>query len=296
MTASTSAYVTAATAAAAAATPSAAEAVQGVSRPTSPVGVADVINSTKESLMGSASAATATATALAAAKSPQRDETAATSAPKELQDRRKSMSWKTFNLKRQLSKVNMKIGSSLNVNTELDAIRNSSAIFYTPKESSPEAATATATAEEIAAEALECREEDVGLATATAMLNCDTVETPATAATSTAMTTATPKRVDFEEPPESGERPNNLPLSETQQGQLGQGQPPLKPTRQKFKEKSRDQRLLSVPNIKYQPREQRSGAIGIAAGVGRANKNDVSPLMSGSLTKKIRKYACVKEF
>ncbi|XP_030568944.1 syntaxin-binding protein 5, partial [Drosophila novamexicana] len=283
LTASTSAYVTAATAAAAAATPSAAEAVQGVSRPTSPVGVADVINSTKESLMGSASAATATA--LAAAKSPQRDEAAATSAPKELQDRRKSMSWKTFNLKRQLSKVNMKIGSSLNVNTELDAIRNSSAIFYTPKESSPEAATA----EEIAAEALECREEDVGLATATAMLNCDTVETPATAATSTAMTTATPKRVDFEEPPESGERPNNLPLSETQQGQLGQGQPPLKPTRQKFKEKSRDQRLLSVPNIKYQPREQRSGAIGIAAGVGRANKNDVSPLMSGSLTKKIHK-------
>lgn len=242
--------------------------------------MSDVINSTKDSLVSSASAATAVA--LAAAKSPQREEVGA--APKELQDRRKSMSWKTFNLKRQLSKVNMKIGGgSQNVNTELESMRNSSSIFYATKESSPEGG------EELPVEALECREEDVGLATASAMLNCDTGDLPAVTPT------ATPpqKRVDFEQPPESGERPNNLPLSEAQQ-LAQQQQPPLKPTRQKFKEKSRDQRLLSVPNIKYQPREQRAGAIGIGAGVGRANKNDVSPMMSGSLTKKIRKYACVK--
>lgn len=228
-------------------------------------------------------ASAVTAGALAAAKSPQRDEVGV--APKELQDRRKSMSWKTFNLKRQLSKVNMKIGGgSPNVNTELESMRNSSSIFYATKESSPEGA------EDLPVEALECREEDVGLAAASAMLNCDTGDAPAVTPT------ATPpqKRVDFEQPPESGERPNNLPLSEAQQGQQQlQQQPPLKPTRQKFKEKSRDQRLLSVPNIKYQPREQRAGAIGIGAGAGRANKNDVSPMMSGSLTKKIRKYACV---
>jgi len=131
------------------------------------------------------------------------------------------------------------------------------------------------------AEALECREEDVDLATATAMLNCDT-ETP-----TAAPAPPTQKRVDFEKraSPETGERPNNLPLSEQQQQQQQQ-QVPLKPTRQKFKEKARDQRLLSVPNIKYQPREQRAGGIGIGIG----NKNDVSPMMSGSLTKKIRKY------
>ncbi|EDW05886.2 syntaxin-binding protein 5 isoform X1 [Drosophila mojavensis] len=271
------AALSATTASTSAATPASAATGDTSSRPTSPLGVADVINSTKESLMSNASAVTAGA--LAAAKSPQRDEVGV--APKELQDRRKSMSWKTFNLKRQLSKVNMKIGGgSPNVNTELESMRNSSSIFYATKESSPEGA------EDLPVEALECREEDVGLAAASAMLNCDTGDAPAVTPT------ATPpqKRVDFEQPPESGERPNNLPLSEAQQGQQQlQQQPPLKPTRQKFKEKSRDQRLLSVPNIKYQPREQRAGAIGIGAGAGRANKNDVSPMMSGSLTKKIHK-------
>ncbi|XP_043072197.1 LOW QUALITY PROTEIN: syntaxin-binding protein 5 [Drosophila grimshawi] len=280
-----------------------AETSQGASRPTSPVGVAGehgpIINSTRDSLLlvlGAATASAAAAAAIAAAKSPQRDESVG-GAPKELQDRRKSMSWKTFNLKRQLSKVNMKIGGSLNVNTELDSIRNSSAIFYAPKETSPESGPGDEQQQQqptlpTAAEALECCEDDVGLAAATAILNCDTgtgeMQTPAT---------TTQKRVDFEQPPESGERPNNLPLSESQLQQQQQQQqqqlPPLKPSRQKFKEKARDQRLLSVPNIKYQPREQRAGgAIGISMGanVGRANnKNDVSPQMSGSLTKKIHK-------
>ncbi|XP_034490085.1 syntaxin-binding protein 5 isoform X3 [Drosophila innubila] len=273
---------------------SGAESSQGGSRPTSPLAIDQMINSNKETLVSSATSA-----AFAATKSPQRDEgttgagAGAGAAPKEMQtDRRKSMSWKTFNLKRQLSKVNMKIGGSLN--TELESIRNnSSSIFYAPKESSPECAPGDEPTLPTA-EALECREEDVGLATATAMLNCDT-ET----STLAALPTPTLKRVDFEQPPESGERPNNLPLSESQQQQQQQQQQaPLKPTRQKFKEKARDQRLLSVPNIKYQPREQRAGAIVIGSGVasgsgvgsgsgGRVNKNDVSPMMSGSLTKKI---------
>jgi len=253
-----------------------------------------MINSSKEQLVASATAATASV--LAATKSPQRDEggvagagASTGGASGSLQgDRRKSMSWKTFNLKRQLSKVNMKIGGSLNVNSELESIRsNSSSIFYAPKETSPESGPGDEPALPPCppAEALECREEDVDLATATAMLNCDT-ETP------TAAPAPTQKRVDFEQraSPESGERPNNLPLSEQQQQlqlqqQQQQQQVPLKPTRQKFKEKARDQRLLSVPNIKYQPREQRAGGIGIGI-----NKNDVSPMMSGSLTKKIRKY------
>lgn len=233
------------------------------------------------------------------------------------------MSWKTFNLKRQLSKVNMKIGGgSSNVNTEMEAMRNSSSIFYTapPKESSPEgeeqptpisavaAAGPGASSLPAAAEALECREDDLGLATVTAMLNCETAAA-AEKSSSDLPAPAPPqqtRRVEFEtmQPPSSesgGERPSNLPLSEQQQQQSQQA--PMKPTRQKFKEKARDQRLLSVPNIKYQPREQRGGGgTGIGAGVGssgsgavgRVNKNDVSPMMSGSLTKKIRKYDCVK--
>ncbi|XP_017851986.1 syntaxin-binding protein 5 isoform X1 [Drosophila busckii] len=256
------------------------------SRPTSPSPAAEtatatatgqIINSSKEALVSGANAATAAA--MAAAKSPQREEGANPS------DRRKSMSWKTFNLKRQLSKVNMKIGGSLNVNQELESIRNNSAIFYAPKETSPEGAAAAG--DDAAAEALECREEDVGLATATAQLNCDT----SAGEFATVGATVVGKRVEFEQqpppppPPDQGERPSNLPLSEQQQQQQ---QMPLKPARQKFKEKSRDQRLLSVPNIKYQPREQRGMGIAIGGG-GRANKNDVSPLMSGSLTKKIHK-------
>ncbi|KAH8395996.1 hypothetical protein KR222_001114 [Zaprionus bogoriensis] len=285
------------------------------SRPTSPVagGVAgehgahhgQVINSSRETLVAGASAATAAA--LAAAKSPQRDEAVAGGgggAPKEQQqDRRKSMSWKTFNLKRQLSKVNMKIGGGSNVNTELEAMRNSNSIFYAPKESSPEGAEEQQSAAVLpaAAEALECREEDVGLATATALLNCDT---QAASAELPASTTTT-KRVEFEtmSTDYGGERPNNLPLSEQQQAAAAAaaaaaaGTAPTKPARQKFKEKARDQRLLSVPNIKYQPREQRAGGGGagvgssssIGIGIGRINKNDVSPLMGGNLTKKIHK-------
>ncbi|XP_034105110.2 syntaxin-binding protein 5 isoform X1 [Drosophila albomicans] len=269
----------------------AADSSASASRPTSPLAIEQVINSSKEMLISGAQAQMGTAAALAATKSPQRDEAAATAPKAELQDRRKSMSWKTFNLKRQLSKVNMKIGGSLN--QELEAIKSgSSSIFYaTPKESSPEGASEEATP----GEALECREDDVGLAAATAMLNCDT-EAQQQQQQAAVTPTPTQKRVDFEQPPESGERPSNLPLSEQQQQQQQQ-QAPLKPTRQKFKEKARDQRLLSVPNIKYQPREQRAGlGIGISSAAsggsgsgGRVNKNDVSPMMSGSLSKKIHK-------
>ncbi|EDW39960.1 GL13787 [Drosophila persimilis] len=189
-------------------------------------------------------------------------------------------------------------------------VHQNTSILYTPKESCPEGAgeeqTAVAGAAIVAAEALECREEDAGLAAASMALNSEDPEMPmpSSSSSSAAMrgkfrssTTDSPdgysgevilaaaasavsgKRVDFEQSltsgAEGGERPNNLPLS-------GESQAPIKPTRQRFKEKSRDQRLLSVPNIKYQPRDLRGGA--------RAMKNDVSPLMGGNLSKKMRKY------
>ncbi|XP_017065022.1 syntaxin-binding protein 5 isoform X2 [Drosophila eugracilis] len=238
------------------------------SRPSSPD---PIVNSARETLLSGSAASTAAAAASAAmmAKSPQRDD----AAPKELQDRRKSMSWKTFNLKRQLSKVNMKIGG-LNVNTDMESLKNSS-IFYTPKEVSPEGATPPATEEEATPEGKEDESlDDADMASNVAApspspavrgkFRSSTTDSPVEGASSSA--TSGIRRVDFEQPAAMEvERPNNLPLADAPA--------PLKPARQKFKEKSRDQRLLSVPNIKYQPRDSRGGV--------RNLKNDVSPLMGG---------------
>ncbi|XP_052856066.1 syntaxin-binding protein 5 isoform X7 [Drosophila gunungcola] len=240
------------------------------SRPSSPE---PVVNSSRETLLSGSAAATAAAAASAAmmAKSPQRED----AAPKELQDRRKSMSWKTFNLKRQLSKVNMKIGG-LNVNTDMEALKNSS-IFYTPKEVSPEGATPPPTEEEATPDGKEEGSlDDAEMApnvvapspspAVRGKFRSSTTDSPDEGAGSSSTTTTGIRRVDFEQPAAvEPERPNNLPLADTPA--------PLKPARQKFKEKSRDQRLLSVPNIKYQPRDLRGGV--------RNLKNDVSPLMGG---------------
>ncbi|XP_068154591.1 syntaxin-binding protein 5 isoform X6 [Drosophila tropicalis] len=278
------------------------------SRPNSPSGESpQVINSTKETLVSGLSSATASNLASSImAKSPQRDEpaapaSAAAAAPTTAADRRKSMSWKTFNLKRQLSKVNMKIGG-LNVNTDIESIKNSS-IFYATKETSPEGSSV----DELAASAEECKEDDnadtMALNSEAATPSGGSGSSGAAAAASGAKIRAstiseTPdgyepvKRVDFEQmsaaavtssaSAASGERPNNLPLSpETQQQQQQQQQAPLKPSRQKFKEKSRDQRLLSVPNIKYQPRDLRSAV--------KTLKNDVSPLTTSG-GKKIHQW------
>ncbi|KAH8306501.1 hypothetical protein KR018_003122 [Drosophila ironensis] len=232
-------------------------------------GPGPVINSTRETLLGSSAAATAAAAANAAmmaAKSPQREDAAAP------QDRRKSMSWKTFNLKRQLSKVNMKIGG-LNVNTDLESLKNSS-IFYTPKEASPEGATPPPMDEGAEDQENAAAEEAEGAAITPSpspavrgKFRSSTTDSPdATAAESTNVASGG-KRVDFE-PQSEVERPNNLPLSDAAPTAAAV---PQKPARQKFKEKARDQRLLSVPNIKYQPRDLRGGV--------RNLKNDVSPLM-----------------
>ncbi|XP_070138622.1 syntaxin-binding protein 5 isoform X4 [Drosophila bipectinata] len=254
----------------------------GPSTTSRPVSPDPVINSARETLLSGSAASTAAATAAAmmAAKSPLREDAAgAAQAP---QDRRKSMSWKTFNLKRQLSKVNMKIGG-LNVNNDLESLKNSS-IFYTPKEASPDGATppqlddteavAEETTEELAEGAGGGSGSMAGAASPSPAVRgkfrsstTDSPDAEAAAAGSSSSTTTTTKRVDFE-PQAEVERPNNLPLTEATPMPA-----PQKPARQKFKEKTRDQRLLSVPNIKYQPRDLRGGV--------RILKNDVSPQMGG---------------
>ncbi|XP_069965669.1 syntaxin-binding protein 5 isoform X2 [Bactrocera oleae] len=232
-------------------------------------------------------------------KSPLREET--TVAPKELQDRRKSMSWKTFNLKRQLSKVNMKIG--INVNTEIDSLKNNS-VFYMQKESSP----IESSGESVSPKDKNIRSEskeytcDFGSEADSEQRDCDVQQISTFATKSDIHTNSHPndvatddgdifditnefqtnmKKVEFEkETTENSQtsRPSDLPLCAT--GDTNQGDTMCaKTARQNFKEKQRDQRLLSVPNIKYQTRDIRA----------RTNKIDSSPSLSGNVSKKIYK-------
>lgn len=234
-------------------------------------------------------------------KSPLREE--ASVPPKELQDRRKSMSWKTFNLKRQLSKVNMKIG--INVNTEIDSTKSNS-LFYTQKESSP----IESSGESVSPKDKNIRSEnkeytcDYGSEPGVEQRDYDDQHTSTFATKGSIYSNSNTnddaiddgdifdisndfqtsmKKVGFEKETTGGSqtsRPSDLPLSAT--GDTNQGDNVCaKTARQKFKEKQRDLRLLSVPNIKYQTRDIRA----------RTNKIDSSPSFSGNVSKKIRKYS-----
>uniref|UniRef100_A0A1A9URJ9 LLGL domain-containing protein n=1 Tax=Glossina austeni TaxID=7395 RepID=A0A1A9URJ9_GLOAU len=238
-------------------------------------------------------------------KSPLREGVPTVPAGKDLQERRKSMSWKTFNLKRQLSRVNMKIGIGLN--NENEAITGKggggSAIFYTQKECSPEEEDQSPSKEPIAV-GVECRESmsesimgDAIDAQSESTFSEDSREQYNRAEQNQEIF----KKVDFM--PESEEsddkqapRPNNLPLvssdgnastpiTTSAVGVVGETGIPVKPPRQKSKEK-RDQRLLSVPNIKYQSRDMRSRT---------TVRNDSSPSFSGNITKKTRDHHSMQQ-
>ncbi|XP_054731427.1 syntaxin-binding protein 5 isoform X1 [Anastrepha obliqua] len=232
-------------------------------------------------------------------KSPLREETP--NPPKELQDRRKSMSWKTFNLKRQLSKVNMKIG--INVNTEIDLIKNNS-VFYTQKEVSPDESGGESVSPNDKTIKNDSKENtcDFSNEPDTDQRDCDGKQITSflTKGCNNNANLSTndeadrgdifdisndcqtnTKKVEFEK--ETTEdcqtsRPNDLPLSGSVDANQGENLC-NKTARQKFKEKQRDQRLLSVPNIKYQTRDIRA----------RTNKIDSSPSISGNVSKKIYK-------
>lgn len=221
-------------------------------------------------------------------KSPVREEEVS-NPPKELPDRRMSMSWKKFNLKRQLSKVNMKIG--INVNNDNDPTQKiASSVFYTQKELSPEDSDQSPPKDTIGV-SLEAREN----MTEKNMTDVLDVQGESRLPFEKELTTQEyvfetvqhlSKQVD------QSSRPTNLPLPSpmlsTGPSTSNDLVPPTRPPRQKFKEK-REQRLLSVPNIKYQMRDMRS----------RTNRNDSSPpiisgttggIVSGTVIKKARKY------
>ncbi|KAL9878914.1 syntaxin-binding protein tomosyn isoform 4-T5 [Glossina fuscipes fuscipes] len=259
----------------------------------------NAVTITNASLATGLGVAVARTTGGAIPKSPLREGIPTVPAGKDLQERRKSMSWKTFNLKRQLSRVNMKIGIGLN--NENEAITGKggggSAIFYTQKECSPEEEDQSPSKEPIVV-GVECRESmsesimgDAIDAQSENTFSEDSREQYSRAETNQEIF----KKVDFM--PESEEsddkqasRPNNLPLvssggnastsiTTSAVGVLGETGIPVKPPRQKSKEK-RDQRLLSVPNIKYQSRDMRSRT---------TVRNDSSPSFSGNKTKKTQK-------
>ncbi|XP_037822841.1 syntaxin-binding protein 5 isoform X1 [Lucilia sericata] len=212
-------------------------------------------------------------------KSPMRDEVSVP--PKELPERRMSMSWKK-NLKRQLSKVNMKIGK--NMNNENDTAPKSSSVFYTQKECSPEDDEQSPPKDPVVL-GVEVRESmtesniaDAIDAQAESGFSSEEKETAVTPEYLFETVQLASKRVDFaNDIANQSPRPNNLPLmstvasgSGTEAVNTNDAVPPTRPPRQKFKEK-RDQRLLSVPNIKYQMRDMRT----------RPNRNDSSPSMGG---------------
>lgn len=222
-------------------------------------------------------------------------------------DRRKSVSWKTFNLKRQLSKVNLKIG--INVNPDSDIVKqqqSSSSTFYTQDcerdvNSSPEDANASSPKDDETE--LNCKENLLNTKNASSETNSllrntkneqtydyDTkshISASIVNDNSTFSSVAqnlsdiqVKKSVEFVQEESGGDaqvtRPKDLPLftSETETENV-----PIKPARQKLKEK-RDQRLLSVPNIKYQSRDIRT----------RSSKNDSSPSFASSASNRISKY------
>ncbi|XP_013102649.1 syntaxin-binding protein 5 isoform X1 [Stomoxys calcitrans] len=214
------------------------------------------------------------------AKSPMRDEVSIP--PKELPDRRKSMSWKTFNLKRQLSKVNMKIG--LNMGGDSEATPKSTSVFYTQTECSGENSDDSPPKDPIAM-GVECRESMTETNLREALEAAGDSGNVGEGDSGSDVPPPLPsRRVDFTSDSEGGQqstRPNNLPISSTAGGG-DPNVPPPRPPRQKLKEK-RDQRLLSVPNIKYQVREARL----------RPNRNDSSPSLGAAggnaVTKKSQK-------
>uniref|UniRef100_A0A0K8VVT8 Uncharacterized protein n=1 Tax=Bactrocera latifrons TaxID=174628 RepID=A0A0K8VVT8_BACLA len=212
------------------------------------------------------------------------------------------MSWKTFNLKRQLSKVNMKIG--INVNTEIDSMKNNS-VFYTQKESSPIESSGENVSpkdknirseskdnsydfgREHDSEPRDCEGQQIssfatkGSINANSHSNDDTTDDGDIFDITNEFQTSM-KKVEFEKETTEGSqtsRPSDLPLSATSDTNQGDNVC-AKTARQNFKEKQRDQRLLSVPNIKYQTRDIRA----------RTNKIDSSPSLSGNVSKKICKY------
>lgn len=243
-------------------------------------------------------------------KSPMREEVSIP--PKELPERRMSMSWKKFNLKRQLSKVNMKIGINMNNSNDNETAPKSSSVFYTQKECTSEDSDQSPPKDPVSL-GIEARESmtesnitDALDAQTESRLSSEEKDNAPTECIFETMQQAS-KRVDFAN--NSGNtqssRPNDLPLTST----VGAGNsatatsqeavPPIRPQRQKFKEK-RDQRLLSVPNIKYQMRDMRTrpnrndsspSMVGGAVGGGGAAGGVVGGSGSGNVAKKTRKYS-----
>ncbi|XP_037930713.1 syntaxin-binding protein 5 [Teleopsis dalmanni] len=211
-------------------------------------------------------------------------------------DRRKSMSWKTFNFKRQLSKVNIKIG--YNPNNENESMKNNS-VFYAPKEGSPEGICDDNI--EVGDTALGYNDNIINSSTTIDVNKHDnasktinksvpsTCEKQSTYLLKTAVMPTTSKENDVNNSKELGTlikdvdsintdscnkqasnaRPCELPLSPSIVS-------PIKLSRLNLKDK-REQRLLSVPNIKYQMRDYRTRP--------NLHKTDVSPSNIANFTR-----------
>ncbi|XP_068617492.1 syntaxin-binding protein 5 isoform X3 [Battus philenor] len=191
-------------------------------------------------------------------------------------NRRKSTSWKTFNLKRQLSKVDLKFKSAFTVPPDnkdgnTDEEKSNSQFYCDPVEKSEPAPESNDETPDVVEKATEAIEEDKDLSSPLRVcsdvfermhkelqersssdvydrMHKELQERWQDKEKSEVSPDLSPSKLEEEKVP----RPDNLPLFD-EEGK------PTRPPRQKSKKKEekdqRDQRLLSVPNIKYSKQE-----------------------------------------
>lgn len=200
------------------------------------------------------------------------------------QSRRKSTSWKGFNFKRQLSKVDVKLKNTFSASQDTkEAFSKKSSVFYlpsssdTPSNEESKDAPAKDTSHNIAKidsdtsiensistqeNAEKAEEENLSQSPDSSHADiCDRVQQEQTDGSSQQQVSSFDNPEDNPQKPPVDDnddikamRPDNLPLFDD----CGK---PIRPPRQYKKTKSmyvnekRDQRLLSVPNIKYSKQE-----------------------------------------
>ncbi|XP_044739568.1 syntaxin-binding protein 5 isoform X2 [Chrysoperla carnea] len=192
--------------------------------------------------------------------------------------RRKSVSWKTFNLKRQLSRVDMKLKSTFappperdkDVVRKLSQPLQSNSVFYTMSDNQQElSGSGNGGSDESntinnniprslsPVETSECSSETVEC-DAIEELPADVVQLSSYDNSTSVSPILTPELCPSSPTTESIiKRPDNLELHEVDQRPIAPPRFKRDQSRKQFNEmiKQRDQRLLSVPNIKYTKQE-----------------------------------------
>ncbi|KPJ10093.1 Syntaxin-binding protein 5 [Papilio machaon] len=222
---------------------------------------------------------------------------------RKLDTRRRSTSWKTFNLKRQLSKVDLKFKSAFTVPPEnnVDEEKGNSQFYCDPVEKSDPTPESNVENPEVIEKATEATEEDKDLSSPLRVCS-DVFERMHKELQEKRSSDVydrmhkelqerwqdkdnneiTPDLSPSKLEEEKVSRPDNLPL-------FDEDGKPTRPPRQKSKKKEegreqREQRLLSVPNIKYRQEAAREARKRQSAGPAPP------PSFAGNLMRRFRDF------